>query len=548
MKQKIWLLVGLFILIGGYFLFRNPLDIFANSAISGVIDLNGNAPSGSTITIATRKVGASQFDVVVKGIQPANGAAWVWKESKAGNHYQLQATLESNGVQITQSEIVTVASPASEEILTINVPSVPTTDTATISGTVDINGLIPVKSTLTIVQRPAGITNFSTAVSGIPAADGATWVWSNAQSGAKYEIKAYIVVNNSNFAESKRIITASAPATDEVFTFNLPSTTTPTTAPSAVTPTISPNAKGISGTINLNGNVPNGATITISTRVSGQTGFNNVLGGLAAQDGTQWNWTGAQPGVSYDMQANLITGGNTIATSVTLTITAPAGGEVLTLNYGSGNLPVPPLSPGVYCLNQGGSNNQWNANISYHSVNGAAVYWIQIYDTNNNSVFSSQIPPNNQQLPTTYNFNTNNLFNTGSTYYVQYAYSTCATCTNTYSYSPFTPTTQFTCVVPSAAPQPTYTPYPTQPYFPTYTPYPTNQPSPTAAATSTPVPPTATVIPSATQAPKISSCNQSCGGNGYSCASGLECLASGIPGGSVCRNPQCTDQTDCKCE
>lgn len=569
MRQKIWLLIGLIIVIGAIFLLRNPLDIFANSAISGQIDLNGNAPSGSTISILSRKVGASQFDAVVMGITSSNGATWEWKGAKAGSYYQLQASIESSGVQIAQSEIITVASPASEEILTINLPSTPTRDSASISGTADINGPIPSDSSLTILYRKQGDSSFSTAVGGVSISDGAEWSWSNAISGVKYELKGYIVVNNTNFAESKKVITATAPATDEVLSFNLPQSVSPAlpstvTTPTAsvtsaapnsptVTPTASASQQGISGKINLNGNVPSGATITISTRVSGQTGFNNVIGGLTAQNGTQWNWTAAASGVSYDVQANLINGNNTIATSVTLTITAPAGNEVLTLNYGSGNLPVPPLSPGVYCLNQGGSNNQWNANISYHSVNGAAVYWVQIYDTNNNSIYSSQIPPNNQQLPTTYNFNTNNLFNTGATYYVQYAYSTCATCTNTYSYSPFTPATQFSCAVPSATPQPTYTPYPTQPVPPTYTPYPTNLPSPTAAATATLVPPTITVAPtstpapSATPAPKISSCNQSCGGNGYSCESGLECLSSELIGGSLCRNPQCTDQTDCKC-
>lgn len=535
MKAKVYVGIGLLLLIGGYFLFKNPLDIFANSSISGKIGLNGTAPSGSIISLFARKVGASDFEIVLPGISPSDGATWEWKGAKPGTHYQIQASLDANGVLIAQSDIVGVAAPASDEELHINLPSIPTNTVSSISGTIDVNGVIPAGSTVNVVSRKQGETSFSTVAGGIPAADGASWIWNNAQSGATYEMKAYVVVNNKNYAESKRMLTVNSPAGGEVFIFNFPAAT-------AVTPTGVPSSNGLSGKINLNGSIPSGASITIATRVNGQSQFNTVINSLSAQDQTVWSWSSAKSGTSYDIQANLQTGGNTIASSDILTVTSPASNEMLTINYGSGNLSVPPLSPGVYCIGQGGSNNNWSANISYHSVNGALVYWVQIYDTNNNSILSSQIPPNNQQLPTTYNFNTNNLFNTGSTYFVKYAYSTCATCTNTYSYSPFTPAAQFSCVV---APAPTNTPYPTQPTNPTYTPYPTNQPPPNPTATSVP---TSVPTPSPTQAPRISKCNQSCGGNGYSCEAGLECLSSGIPGGSVCRNASCTDQMDCDCK
>ncbi len=74
------------------------------------------------------------------------------------------------------------------------------------------------------------------------------------------------------------------------------------------------------------------------------------------------------------------------------------------------------------------------------------------------------------------------------------------------------------CAVVTPTPTPTATPTPT----------PTPSPTPTATPTPTPTP------------PSQSSCNQSCTVNG-DCGAGLACV------NNACRNPSCTERTNCQC-
>ncbi len=524
MKARAIIILALAAIIGFWF-YKNPPDILSTSNISGTIDLNGPVPQGATIAIATREVGGSQFDVVVTDIVPQNGSQWVWRGAKKGESYQIEAHLEKDGVNITSSEPITVAAPATEEVLVLNVHN-PSDKTAEISGYIDVNGPPPKGTSVSIVQRTSSAEAFTEIISGIPAEDKRSWVFSNAKEGQTYEIKALVELNDTDYGESQNVLKVSAPATDEVLKIHF---VTPTQAPQPGSPT--PKPTGISGNINLNGSIPSNTSISLGQRITGQNTFNIVQSNIQSQNGVSWSWNGATPGTSYDIQAYLIQSGQNIASSNIFTAPAPAANEVLTINYGSANLPVPPNSPGVNCLSQGGSNNYWNSNISYHSVNGAQNYWIIITDSNNNQLYNQQIPPNNQQLPTTYNFNTQNLFQTGLSYFVKYAYSTCGNCNNSWDYSPFTPTTQFSCNTPSVTPQPTNTPPP----------QPTNTPIPPTS------PPKPTNTPTPTLPPRTSACNQTCGSNGYTCVVGLQCATGSLPGSQVCRNPNCPDRPDCEC-
>lgn len=509
MKNRHLYIFGIILLVVGFFLYKNTLGSSSQKEISGVIDLNGTPPNQSTISIAVRPVGASQFDIVAGGIQAIDGAKWRWTGAKAGTAYEIQAYLESDsGINLAQSSVLSVTAPASDELLRINVSGNPN-EKGTISGTFNINGSIPSKSSISIVQRKQGEQQvFTPVVNDVVIKDGGAWTWGDAQQGVVYEIKGYVMVNNTKYAESANIIAATAPASNEILTFNLVNPTGTVVTPTKAT---------ISGAINLNGSYPQGSNIAIGERVRGQSNFNIVVSNLALNDGVSWSWNNAQTGVIYDIQAYIQSGGNNIASSEIVNVAAPASNEILHFNASS-NLPVPPNNPGIRCLGKGGNGN-WNINVSYHSVNGANLYWIKIGDSSQDNRFvDSRIPPNNQQLPTTYNFNTDYLFAENVTYYAKYAFSNCSSCGESYNFSPFTPTTQFSCGVPTNTPAPTHTPKPK----PTDTPVPT---------------------------PKIAQCNQTCGSNGYQCASGLECISHpGVIGSDVCRNPSCPDDKECDCK
>ena len=293
----------------GFWFYKNPPDIFSTANISGTIDLNGPSPAGSTISIAARQVGGSQFDVVISGITAQNGASWVWRGAKKGESYQIEAYLEQNGVNITSSSPITVSAPATEEVLTLNVHN-PSNDTAEISGYIDVNGPPPKGASVSIVQRTSPDDAFTPVVSGIPIEDKRSWVWSQAQKGQTYEIKALVELNGTDYGESQNVIKVSAPATDEVLKIHF---ATPTTPPSPGQPT--PPPAGISGTINLNGSIPSNTSISLGQRVTGQNTFNTVQTNIQASNGVAFNWNSATPGTSYDIQAYLIQSGQNIASS-----------------------------------------------------------------------------------------------------------------------------------------------------------------------------------------------------------------------------------------
>ena len=188
-----------------------------------------------------------------------------------------------------------------------------------ISGKIDLNGHIPDGATITVSTREHGTTTFSSAVTGISANDGIAYLWDGATKGTLYDLQATLIVNNQDITQSN-IYTIAAPAHEEILTINS---------------TASPPSQGlstISGSIDLNGSIPSGATVTVLAKGPNDSIFRPVIGGFAATDGTTWIWNSAQTGASYQLQANLISGTKTIGTSNVLTVSAPADNEVLTVN------------------------------------------------------------------------------------------------------------------------------------------------------------------------------------------------------------------------
>lgn len=483
------------------------------TSISGIIDLNGHILPESTIALAERKIGESQYNIVVEGIKSTDQIPWEWKNAQKGSLYEIKAYLRIKGNIVAESESKLLPAPAVNEVLTINSKNTPDTpNTVTISGKLDLNGSIPAGSTISIAQRISGNAQFYTVVNNIPPVDGGSWSWNDAIAGKSYDIEALLKQGDTIIAESA-IKTVTAPAANEVLRINAV-TIIPSASPTPVTsenlnisptpypsytpyptnypsPSPTPSSVTISGSIDLNGVVPNDAIIAIYERRVGTPQFNTVIDGISAQDRAIWNWNDAQPGIAYELKAGLKANGNIINESASKIIAAPAANEILTINVGT-NLSQPPTSPGVQC-NQSNSNNNWSVNISYHSVNGSQQYWTKVGDINQDNRFiDTRIPPNNQSLPTTYNFNTDYFFSQGVTYFVKYAYSSCSNCTDIFYFSPFSASTQFSCNPPGPTNTPSLTPTITPTFKPTKTPTPLPSPTITIEPSPTPTPPTFT--------------------------------------------------------
>ncbi|MBP9719401.1 MAG: hypothetical protein KBD46_02945, partial [Candidatus Levybacteria bacterium] len=323
--------------------------------------------------------------------------------------------------------------------------------------------------------RQVGSNQFANVVTGLSPTDNSVWSWTQANQNMKYEIQASLMVNGTVQNQSQ-VVTVTAPATNETLTIN--STATPPT----------PVVTGISGTIGLNGYVPpSGSYITLGVRVSGTGQFNPVAGNISATDGVTWTYPNAQSGTSYDIQAYLWQNNQPYSQSQILTVSAPATGEVLTINAQTppNNTPAG-NSLSVSCTSYSSSVNLWQITVNYNTNNNLqnpAQYQLYV-GTNqggNQQINLTTTPSNPNQTQT---YVSGYLFTQNTTYYAQYAYATCSNCS---SFSPASPALTFTCNQ-AATPTPTNTPTPT----PTNTPIPTPTNTPIPTPTNTPVPPTPT--------------------------------------------------------
>lgn len=449
------------------------------TSISGTIDLNGTPPGDATIQIQARQNGQPNFTTIVSAIGAVDGAVWSWNEAKSGTEYILVANLIQNGTTLASSKQLILIAPGDSEILRINTPQAAAkteTPVAAISGTFNINGYIPTGSSISVATRQVGTKQFATILSGLSPQDSSIWSWTQAAQNTQYEIQASLMSNGAVLSQSQ-VITVSAPATNETLTIN--STATPPT----------PVIVGVNGTISLNGYVPpSGSYITLGVRVTGTAQFTQQTGNISATDGVAWNYPNAQSGTSYDIQAYLWQNNQPYSQSQILTVSAPATGEVLTINAAAAPSTQPSgNSISINCNSYSSSANLWQVTVNYNNTSALqnAVQYSLYIGTNqggNQQVNLTTTPSNPNQTQT---YITGYLFTQGTTYYAQYAYATCASCN---AFSQYSPALTFTCNQPAVA-TPTYTPTPT----PTTTPIPT--------PTNTPVPPTNTPIPTPTSTP-----------------------------------------------
>jgi len=91
----------------------------------------------------------------------------------------------------------------------------------------------------------------------------------------------------------------------------------------------------ISGTFDMNGQIPQGSNVTVLAKRDGDDAFNSVITNASPVDGGAWEWVGARANTPYDIQAVINAGGQTIAASNTITVVAPADSEVLRFNITS---------------------------------------------------------------------------------------------------------------------------------------------------------------------------------------------------------------------
>lgn len=205
---------------------------------------------------------------------------------------------------------------------------------ASVSGTFDINGVIPAGSSITLTQKPLGVKGAAPKIfaSNLPVADQSPWSFDRGIDGVSYEIQANLVVNGSIISSSSPL-SVTAPADEETLTLNIEST-----AHSA-------NAQ-VSGNIQVAGYIPAGATITIKGRKLGTQTFATVASNLTGAPTQFMSYTTALSGVTYEVEGLLLDkSGKVIGTSNILAVTAPAVNESLVINSSAQPTATPTPTP-----------------------------------------------------------------------------------------------------------------------------------------------------------------------------------------------------------
>lgn len=443
------LILGIFIILGVQFLkskmpeTKNTIAT-GNSTISGTFDINGVIPTNASISISATDMSSGITQSIGKNILPQDGDTWNFTNALKGNEYKIVASVIVSGTTLQKSNSLIIIAPADGEVLKLNIPNKTQNDgDSAIAGSLNLNGYFPPNSTISIQARALGTSSFKTVISNVPAVDLGVWNWTSAELGSTYELQAVLTGASTNTSEIQEI---TAPATGEVFTIN--SNLNPPT----------PTSVGLSGTFNINGTVPNNAFISLATRATGTTAFNQVATNLSATNGTTWSWNSAQSGTSYDIQAYIWSNGTPYTSSQIVTVTAAANNETITLNAMTPPSNTPPGSSiSISCNGSNPANGLWAVNISYNNNNAitnAQQYNLTIGNTGGGNQFiTNTTTPSNPNGPQ--NYTTAYVFNAGQTYYAQYAYATCQNCN---TFSNYSPSIQFSCSTPYASPTPIPTP------------------------------------------------------------------------------------------
>lgn len=478
------ILGSLIIIFGaaGFFLTQEKADQSAGvlaKGVSGIINVNGIIPPGSTITLLQRETQSKQdFVPFAENISPTDLNYWTFRTGQTGKSYEIQGSILQNGKVIYLSDPIFATAPAINQLITFDVavPNPTGPANSIISGSVGINGYIPTGATITLQGRKIGAQKFTVVSQGVQAKDEQFISYTTAIAGQTYEVQALLFDTNGQLIGESALLEVTAPAANEKLSVNSlatpPATSTPipsptlaftptptfivtqvTPLPSATatpTPTPSPTPVpppvALSGVIQFNGQAPSNSRIVIFQRPTGTQNYQVAVDNLAPENGVTWQWNGAQSGQMYDTIAILkqrqSNGSDTdIADSNVNTLAAPASNEVFTINSGY-TLSAPTGGISVNCNNYNSSNQTWNVTVSFGNMTNAQSYWYQIGITNGGvelTNFTQNATQNNNQ-------SFNQVFNNNVTYYARYAYANVPNLSAGNSqFSPFNSTTQLRC-------------------------------------------------------------------------------------------------------
>ena len=167
--------------------------------ISGEVQVNGFIPDGAYINIEGKINNSKYFVIVEENAKAIPVMPMEYTEAISNEKYLIRGKMyDKNGNLIGQSDTIEVAAPAQNEKLIINSTSTAPSISTDINGFITLNGNTPPNSSIVIYWRKAGTSNYTTALDGIAAIDGAKWSIKNATQGVTYEIFAVLKQRQTN--------------------------------------------------------------------------------------------------------------------------------------------------------------------------------------------------------------------------------------------------------------------------------------------------------------------------------------------------------------
>lgn len=402
------------------------------AVISGNIKYNGITPDDSSrgrVVLLQKLVNERDFATANSNVKLEDNAFWHWDKAEEGKTYQLKAFVEIDGKRIADSSIITVTAPSVDQVLVFNITvsdlplSLIEGSPSTISGELDLNGYVPNGSTVTVYGREQGETEFSVAASGLSAQDGLPLSWDAARRGTNYTFYAVLIgPDGLNIGESSKV-TVAAPSTGQ--TLRIDSSAKPPDE-----------TVRISGSIRLSGPTDSNSTVLLLQRTPGETNF-HAFDRVPAVNNATWVFDEAVSGKTYELTASLQVNEVNTTSGTVLRVTAPAKGEVITIDTRF-SLNPPSQSPTAVCRDK--SDNRWNVILSFPTVENASQYWVEAGTSPGQRDLLSQ-----RVAATATAIQRNILINEGVSTFVRYAYSLNSACREEQCFSSFSPTLVFRC-------------------------------------------------------------------------------------------------------
>lgn len=464
-----WVMIGILgLVLGILIVFSLGRAAASQSSIAGTLQFSALRPDPNdegTVTLMYREHrNRGNYKSTGVEIPLVDNASWTWAEAETGKTYELMPELKIRGEVVGSAESVVVTAPATNVELNLRVTwndlpaEIVAGETANLTGTAVVQGIIPEDATMQIQARLETATTYQTIQTLNAVSQHNDWLWTNAEPLETYMVKAVLMDGSTQVGESAEVsaeagekevklivVSGAAPA---------PTPTPPPAGTATPAPTPAP-AGTILGTVYINGPKEANTSLLMLFRTPG-VGEYKEIGRIEdpVHGGQTWRFN-ATAGVTYEIQAVLQVNEQNSATARSQIVVAPAQNVNFTINTGV-TIDTPSAQPVLENCSQR-SDTRWDATLRFPTVSDAGNYWYQVgANPGSSELYNNKRAATNNQSDQRVTVQIDGNRN----YFAQYAYSLCVNCSNDANFSNFSSPFQFSCgAQPTPTPEATWTGY-----------------------------------------------------------------------------------------